>query len=339
MDWVKGELLDDFAEAARLGSAQLDRENQPSLFNRLSWFGQVWKHTPPGKSLLIARAQRERAFTWLFLALPSPHQAVGLSNWYSFHSGPVLVGEAEEADRVAMLVAIARRLAPGLSRLTLAPVRSGDAALLKRGFSRAGWSVFERQSSTRWIANVSGKTFQDYWAERPSQLRNTFKRKTSKAEIECKVHTRFSDAAWEDYETVYAQSWKPEEGSPDFLREMAQSESDAGCLRLAIAMLEGKPVAAQLWTVEHGIALIHKLAYVSELRDLSPGTLLSEAIFRHVIDEDKVDLIDFGTGDDGYKADWMDASEPLFELRFFNNKSASGLLGAARAKLAALAGR
>jgi hypothetical protein len=339
MVWVKGELLDDFAEAARLGSAQLDRANQASLFDRLSWFERVWKHTPPGKSLLIARAQRDRAFVWLFLALPSPHQAVGLSNWYSFHTGPVFVGEAGEADRVAMLIAIARRLAPGLTRFTVAPVRSEDSNLLKRAFNRAGWSVFEGQSSTRWTANVAAKTFQDYWAERPSQLRNTFKRKSSKSGIKCTIHTKFSAAAWEDYEAVYAGSWKPEEGSPTFLREMAEDEANAGNLRLAIAKLNGKPVAAQLWTVEGGIALIHKLAYLSELRDLSPGTVLSEAIFRHVIDQDKVDLIDFGTGDDGYKADWMDQSEPLYELRFFNNKSAGGLLGAARAKLAALAGR
>ena len=73
-------------------------------------------------------------------------------------------------------------------------------------------------------------------------------------------------AAWADYEAVYAASWKPEEGSPAFLRALAEQEGAAGTLRLGIARRGGRPVAAQLWTVESGVATIHKLAYVEDER-------------------------------------------------------------------------
>jgi hypothetical protein len=33
-------------------------------------------------------------------------------------------------------------------------------------------------------------------------------------------------------------------------------------------------------------------------------------MFAHVIDVDRVAAIDFGTGDDPYKADWMDHTRP-----------------------------
>ena len=35
----------------------------------------------------------------------------------------------------------------------------------------------------------------------------------------------------------------------------------------------------------------------------------------HVIDRDRVRLVDFGTGDDGYKRDWMDEARPRYRLQ------------------------
>jgi len=42
--------------------------------------------------------------------------------------------------------------------------------------------------------------------------------------------------------------------------------------------------------------------------------VLSAALFRHVIDEDRVELVDFGTGDDPYKRDWMEEIRTRFRL-------------------------
>jgi CelD/BcsL family acetyltransferase involved in cellulose biosynthesis len=83
-------------------------------------------------------------------------------------------------------------------------------------------------------------------------------------------------------------------------------EGKDGRLRLGIAEVDGQPVAAQFWTVEGGTAFIHKLAHDERFRKQSPGTLLSAAMFEHVIDRDRVALIDFGTGDDPYKREWME---------------------------------
>ncbi len=73
-------------------------------------------------------------------------------------------------------------------------------------------------------------------------------------------------------------------------------------------------MAAQFWTVENGIAYIHKLAHRTGARSLSPGTTLSAALFAHVIDVDHVTLVDFGTGDDPYKRDWMEAVRTRWRL-------------------------
>ena len=51
-----------------------------------------------------------------------------------------------------------------------------------------------------------------------------------------------------------------------------------------------------------------------QAKPLSAGTTLSAALFEQVIDTDKVDLVDFGTGTDAYKRDWMEANRPRYRL-------------------------
>ena len=98
------------------------------------------------------------------------------------------------------------------------------------------------------------------------------------------------------------------------MRRFAQVEGAAGRIRLGIARAEGVPVAAQFWTVENGVAYIHKLAHRESAKPLSAGATLSAALFEHVIDRDKVDLVDFGTGNDSYKADWMELDRPRYRI-------------------------
>jgi CelD/BcsL family acetyltransferase involved in cellulose biosynthesis len=52
-----------------------------------------------------------------------------------------------------------------------------------------------------------------------------------------------------------------------------------------------------------------------------------------------VSRIDYGTGDDGYKRDWMGERATLWRLEAFNPASPRGLAGAARAGLSALVRR
>lgn len=342
MLWVKGELLTDIDAPGVDPTGQLARTMQPDLFNRRNWFRRVCHHG--GATPLIARAASEGALAWLFLQREGRGKASALANWYSFAFRPIFAGNPEVVRQRAMIIAIAKRLRmarPRIASIDLSPVPSTDGAadLLAYAFQRAGWIVTAGEISTSWTANVAGLSFEDYWAARPGQLRSTLKRKLGKANFETQILTGFDEDAWAAYEDVYADSWKPDEGLPELLKELAIAEAKAGCLRLGICRIDGVAVAAQFWTVENGLALIHKLAHRESAAELSPGTILSAAMFRHVIDMDKVDTIDFGTGNDEYKADWMDGSTPLMRLTAYNPLMVAGLTGAAKAGLSRLVRR
>ena len=47
------------------------------------------------------------------------------------------------------------------------------------------------------------------------------------------------------------------------------------------------------------------------------GQAVDAALFQHVIDIDRVTLLDFGTGNDAYKAEWMEEVRERFRLEIF----------------------
>lgn len=336
--WVKGEIFRNLDDAAASARGELNRGTQGSLFDRIEWFQRTWRLTSPVGTPLVVRARADGNNSWLFLAELNGH-ARALASWYSLSFGPVFSGQPDNATKFVLLVATARRLAKRVSSITLSPMTRDNVSTVERAFDRARWIAITHETTARWTVSTADMSFDDYWAARPGELRSTVKRKATKYGINTKVFTRFDSGAWTDYEAIYAASWKSEEGSPEFLRDMALVESAAGALRMGIASVAGEPVAAQLWTVENGHAIIHKLAYLETAREQSAGSVLSAAMFQHVIGEDKVALVDFGTGDDRYKADWMDTRTPLYTVRLFNPRQPAGLWGAAKASLRALVRR
>ncbi len=284
---------------------------QLSPFDRLTWWQGLEAHCGIVPLLAVARDGEHRAVLPL---MQGKGKLEALANWYSFRVKPVI---SPGADALALLEAIARDIARRAGRITFTglPEEDGNATLMARAFRAAGWVVFTEVCGSNHVLLVNGRSYAEYLALRPGLLRTTLKRKAAK--LRCVIHTHFDAGAWDAYEAVYRQSWKPSEGSPEFLRAFAGAEGKAGRLRLGLAYAGEQAVAAQLWTVEGGTAFIHKLAHLEEAKPLSPGTALSAALFEHAIDRDRVALIDFGTGDNGYKRDWMEQQRPRYRLDMF----------------------
>ena len=268
-------------------------------FDRLDWFAllddPLYALAESGRRRVLLPLQREG------------RQLASLANWFSFTWRPL-------GDDPALLAALARDLRRQTHRVELAPLpdEDGSATALEIAFRDAGWLVAREVCDENHVLPVAGRSFAEYWATRPGKMRTTLKRKARRVEIT--ILTHFDEAAWAEYRAVYESSWKPQEERADLLEAFARAEGAAGRIRLGIARAAGEPVAAQFWTVENGTAYIHKLAHIEAAKPLSAGTTLSAALFEHAIDIDGVELVDFGTGSDGYKRDWMEANRPRYRL-------------------------
>ena len=314
-------------------SAMLSPAGQDAPFDRLDWWQGLVTHCDIVPLLAVARDGDD------VVVLPltgGGGELEALSNWYTFRFRPIISGTG---DGRTLMTALARDISHRAHRITLSgiPDEDGSASLLEESFRGAGWHVMREMSDTNHVLHMTGRSWQEYHASLPGKLRTTLKRKSSK--VDCRVLTHFDEQVWSEYEAIYNLSWKPEEGSPAFLRAFAQAEGRAGRLRIAIAHADGKAVAAQMWTVEGGTAFIHKLAHREDAKPLSPGSVLSAALFRHVIDVDKVGLIDFGTGDDAYKRDWMEDIRPRYKLKMMRPLAPQNWLDFAKTGLRRLAGR
>ena len=331
---VDVKVFDDLDAVMRDAGGALDRAGQASLYDRMDWLRLTHRHFPTLRAMIVrARAGEHRG--WLFLARKK-RRAAAFGSWYTLEFGPIFTRGCDRDVKLSLLSGIAARLRGKIASLALQPLKEDAAALLAAGFNTAGWRARRSETSANWIALTEGLRPDIYFAARPSRLRSTLKRKAQQHPIDVRIADRFDPADWADYETVFERSWKPNEGSMPFLRDLAQGEGAAGTLRLGLGYRDARPVAAQLWLVENDVATIHKLAHDSSEDACSPGTQLTAAMFAHVLDRDRPRMIDFGSGDDPYKSDWMDEQRPLFTLDLADPRTLAGFAGTLRWKAAAL---
>lgn len=300
-----------------------DRDNDDAVraadfaspFDRPEWFDLLEAHGFAAGGRFDAGGSAGAATVRLPLRIEAPGHLAGLTNWYSFAIRPLW---SPGGDRGAALADLFRALRARAARLSLYPVRDGEQDEIIAALRAVGWWVKAAPAGDRHWLDLGDMDHDAWWAGRPGALRSTVQRKAKKGIVAIEILTAFDAAAWAAYEAVYAASWKPEEGDPALLRAFAEMEGTRGTLRMGIARIGEATVAAQFWTVEDGTAFIHKLAHVEDSLKASPGTLLSAALFRHVIEIDGVKRVDFGTGDDAYKRDWMNRHDPLWRIEAFN---------------------
>jgi len=138
------------------------------------------------------------------------------------------------------------------------------------------------------------------------------------------------------FETVYASSWKDPEPFPAFNAALMRATAGLGILRLGVWSVADRAVAAQFWIVERGRATVLKLAHDEAYKALSPGTVLTALMLRHILDHETIREIDFGRGDDPYKRGWAGQRRQRVGLSILNPRRIGGLLALARHDLGRL---
>lgn len=307
------------------------------LFQSEAWFAHLlahgFEHQPhhfplplaPGVCLHLMQQASDEPLT-------------SLSNYYSCLYGPQ--GDAGTVSSAQWLAAgQAMKLLPGGAVVRLQPLDATADWLphLEAGLLAAGYWTDRFFSFGNWYQPVPEGGFEAYWPARPSALRNSVdrgRRRLDKAgPWRIDIHSQTSDAlegAIAAYEAVYAKSWKTPEPCPAFMPGLIRLAASMGWLRLGVLWLNDEPLAAQLWLVCGGKANIYKLAYVQGFEKLSAGSVLTTALMQHTMDVDGVGEVDYLSGDDAYKADWMAARRERVGLVAFDRASVRGVAGAAR---------
>jgi hypothetical protein len=199
-----------------------------------------------------------------------------------------------------------------------------------KGLQAGGLAVTRFRHFANWFERIDD--FSRYWEERESQLKSTVKRKAASLTREGRLALDFFDltAGWREgaeiYQGIYARSWKPAEPHPHFMEALLEKLGARGIARLAIARVDDRPAAAQIWLVQEQRATIFKLAHDPAFDRQSIGTLLTHWTLRQLHDKDGVRDVDFGRGNDPYKRQWLGARRDRQGLLAANPRSFKGLV-------------
>lgn len=299
-----------------------------SIEDSLDWFGllqrQVYPDDPNVRYYYIADRGRPTAILPMRMALQGGVRTLeSLSNYYTSLYAPLL---SNDSDPLALryLLSAATRERGGAHVMRFAPMdpdSPGYVALLNE-LRAIGWIPLTFFCFGNWFLRVDGG-WDDYLRKRSANLRSSIKRRNREfvaegGTLEIVRGPEGLDEAIAAFNEVYSASWKKPEPYPNFVPSLIHLLAARGMLRLGIARLQGRPIAAQLWIGGQGKASIYKVAYHHAYAALSPGTVLTNYLLRHAIEEDKVDEVDFLIGDDDYKKIWMSHRRERWGIVAFN---------------------
>jgi len=300
------------------GLARLfDMADGDSFFALPAWYDLMARHGVPAETDIRVYTD-EQAGSAMALLLRTEARETGLclmslANAYTVEHGIICAPGADVDTGLGAILSEVLAERPRWERLSLAELDphhpSYSAAL--RSLRRAGLLVECVFHSGTWYEVTEALSFADYVAARPSELRNTWRRKRRRLERSSRLTKAFfSDTtgigqAIADYQTIYAASWKPAEDFPEFIPALIRLAAEFEALRLGIYYLDGAPAAAQFWTLWNGRAVIHKLAHDRRFDDLSLGTLLTMEMMERALTNDRPHEITLGRGDDPYKKLWL----------------------------------
>lgn len=322
---------------------------EKDFHHRLEWYRTLTSHAVDPADEVWFHVLEDRASGEALAVLPllrpggrvaprGARTALSLSTYYSSLYAPILAPAHDEAVLLDRLFRDVCAGPPTWDVVRLSPL-AADApcfAFLVQALRRQGMFVQTYFCFGNWYLDVGGRTFNEYLAARPSVLRNTLSRKSKKLKSSGRAKLRIVTGGDElaegiaDYRRVYDRSWKVAEPWPGFIPDLIATFAGLGSLRLGLAHVDGEPAAAQVWIVNGPTASIYKLAYDERFADLSVGTVLTAYLMQHVIDVDKVATVDYLTGDDPYKKDWMSHRRERWGVLALNRRTVSGIAGIVR---------
>lgn len=267
-----------------------------------------------------------------------PRTLFSLSNYYTPLYEPVLGVSDYTAASLNLLSQAISADRPAWDVVNLRPLCRESAYFpeLIDSFHRAGWLTQTYFCFGNWYLRTNSMSYGEYSRNLPSALQNTVKRKTKKLEKSHQVKFALAtnpeelELAIRDYTKIYNSSWKTPEPHAQFMPGLIKLCAENGWLRMGLLHVDGEPAAAQVWIVKDGVASIYKLAYDEKFADLSVGTYLTSRLMQHALDVDRVSEVDYLTGDDSYKKDWMSARRERWGLLALNQGTVMGWAAIAR---------
>jgi CelD/BcsL family acetyltransferase involved in cellulose biosynthesis len=300
------------------------------------WAEAAWRHVaqPAGRRLhcLVLRDAGRLVAVWPMVASRDGGarvlQPLGFEG--SEYSHPLVEPGEQQAARIEQLLRAAGRLGDAVE---LIHVRT-DSPLTEELARRRQLAVAHDGQSASFIARADYADWTAFSATFSSKFRYTLRRAAKRlaesgpveigpvaaADVPAMVDWSLArKKAWLDHAGL-RNDWIGRRSYRDFLVEMLGRDDPVGRMLLFAIRVDGRPVAANLVTVDRTRAEGYFTVFDPEWSAASPGNLLTEHVLAWAF-ERGLDL-DFRIGDEAYKDRWTTRSTQVVTWRI-----ATGLRG------------
>ena len=261
-----------------------------------------------------------------------------MSNFYTNVYSVIASSEIEQdADQMGLCVAAAvdhiAREYRKVPIIELSPLRGNDSVytLITECLRQHGYKTRRYFVTANWYEPFeSAPNYEEYLKQRPGQLRSTLKRKQRALERDTEFHIAITknahdvEVAVKDFQVVYEESWKAEESYPSFIASMVTELAIHGKAMLGVLYVDADPAAAQIWLKIGDNWGVFKLAYRPQYSQYSVGSILTARMIKECLSMAETRCIDFLSGDDKYKGDWVSQRSAHWGLEAINTATVWG---------------
>jgi len=311
----------------------IDKKNK-NLFKKMTWFDLLQKHIScDGREVIyycvLDETQNIQAIFPLIKTYGKDRKGYSLSslaNYYSMEYEPYFCKKTRNCQKeISIFVDYLATEEKGWTHLSLFPMDAGKLSTLylKEALQKY-FKLTHSLSHKNWVYENTAKNFREYLSASPSRIKD-IARKERRLNREHEVSFKlWSDKTnieegITDYFNVYHQSWKDEEHYKGFIPDLMRLCATEKTLRLGILYVDNIATAAQ-FNIFHGTTtLIYKLSYHEDYKHLSTGAILSLKMMQQAFDQDHSTEIDYGSGNDPYKREWMTYCHEKIILTAYNN--------------------
>lgn len=183
--------------------------------------------------------------------------------------------------------------------------------------------------------------FEAYWEERGKNLKSNLRKQRNKLQsegitpsLECITQAEQVAQAMQDYGTLESAGWKAQDGTaihPDntqgrFYRKMLENFCTQGRGRIYRYRFGDKVVAMDLCIESADRIVILKTAYDESYKAVSPSSLMRQEQFEHLLNEGRLQRIEFYGRVMEWHTRWTENSRTLYHANIYRNQAVQGLI-------------
>ncbi|MDP2560849.1 GNAT family N-acetyltransferase [Psychrobium sp. 1_MG-2023] len=341
--------LHDLPESAHL---LMRRQAANNLYLSELWFSTMMNaglEADAQVSIYVVENDQQQCLALAFLRTPagqngskfahwvlSRHSLAGLTNFQSsFFS--VLVDD-EDSDSQTALVKLIGYLVKSKPRwhlidLNLMAPQTMAYKVIHQTLNQSNFYCQPYLYKGNWYERFAFADFEQYVSSRSKSNKKAIKnyqRKCRKLQRQQRMTIKLFSQADEAelavgiYLEIYQQSWKEPDLFEQFYPQLIRRAAAQGRLRFLCIYLDGNPVAFEFAIVTGTQCVMMRTAYIQAYQHDSVGAIAIMLMVEHVIEQDGVTELDFGTDDDRYKQTWVTQRRERYGLVSFNRATGLG---------------